>query len=109
MNLSNDKKYNIKESYDIAKSFLKCEKYIIFENINKPINFFDEFIITKSFLNPNNFIQNKEQPKEEIFDLSHLNVININFETEENIIYNILADYCFAEKITPIKLNLIII
>ena len=105
LKLLKEKKYNIKESYIIVQLFLKCEKFLELENLKKPIIFFEDYIITKTYLNPNNFIHNKKHPKSENFDLSYLNVININFETEETILYNILADYCFAEKITPIIYN----
>ena len=69
------------------------------------IKFFDEFIITKTSLDNNLISENKNNPKPEIFDLSYLNIINVNLEKEENIVYNILADYCFAEKVTPIQFN----
>lgn len=106
LNLSNKKIYNMKESYEIIKYFLECENYLKIENLNNSFKFFDDFIITKT--SNNNFkFHDKNEPKSEIFDLSYLNVININFDTQETIVYNILADYCFAEKITPIQFIII--
>ena len=66
--------------------------------------------MTKSYSNKNNIISWDKDGTEgeieaEIFDLSYLNIININFETEEAILYNILADFCSAEKISPIQFN----
>lgn len=90
------------------KSFLQCEKY---KKISlNPIKFFDEFILTKSYSNKNNNIAwdkdgTEGEIESEIFDLFYLNIININFETEEAILYNILADFCCAEKISPIQFN----
>jgi len=66
--------------------------------------------LTKSYSNKNNNIAWDKDGTEgeietEIFDLFYLNIININFETEEAILYNILADFCCAEKISPIQFN----
>ena len=109
LNLLNDKnESNLNKAFDIIKSFLQCEKY---KKISlNPIKFFDEFILTKSYSNKNNIILWDKDGKEgeieaEIFDSFYSNIININFETEEAILYNILADFCSAEKISPIQFN----
>ena len=81
---------------------MKCDKFIKFDY--SKINLFDEYTITKICSN-NDFILDKKIPNEEKFDSFYLNIININFDTDQVIKFNILADYISAEKITPIQFN----
>ena len=105
LNLKRGKNYNLKESYEIIESFLKLKKFSYFEKLNIYNELFDEYKITKSCSYQNILDENKAVPKPEIFDNAYLNVININLENGQSNIYNILADYCSAEKITPIQFN----
>ena len=105
LNLSKNKKYNLKETNEIIESFLIQDKYIYFNNIKDENKFFNEFIITKTCLDKNIMLENKNETKFEIFKPSYLNIININLENGESIVYNILGDYFSAEKITPIQFN----
>ena len=106
LNISNkNKNYNINESHEIIELFLKKEKFIKFDNIKLTNKFFDEFTMTKTCLDKNKMNENKFVSKIEIFHSSYLNVINLNLETSDSIVYNILANDCFAQKITPIQFN----
>ena len=84
---------------------MKQEKYIYINTIIDTNKIFNKFTLTKTCLDKNIILENKNEPKFEIFKSFYLNVININLEKEESIIYTILADYCSAEKITPIQYN----
>ena len=107
LDLSRKENYNTKKSNEIIELFLNQEKYIILNSIKSGEKLFDEYKLTKTCLNKDiineNIKDNISKPEE--FDLSHLNIININLDNNESIVYNILADYCGVEKIAPIQYN----
>ena len=96
-------KYN--DFKQLIECFLNCENYVKFEKLEKPIKFYNYSLLTKNYLNKEENIKDKNEPKELELDLSYLDVLNINFETNETIVYNILALYCNSEKIVPIPYN----
>jgi len=95
----------INDIYHLTQRFINYKKFISLENLDKPIKFEDYSLITKNYLNKEQFIKDKNEPIELFLNQSFLDVLNINFETGKTIRYNILADYCFSEKIVPINYN----
>ena len=92
-------------SYKLIKNFINCEKFMNITNLENPITFLADYKITKNYTNKEEYIKDKNEPKELKLDLSYLDILNINYETNQTIIYNILATYCFSEKIVPIDYN----
>ena len=101
----NNSKNEINNLYKIIQDFLNCEKCYKFAKLKESKKFFNYSMITKSYINKDESIKEKNEPKELKLDLSFLDVININLETGETYVYKILADYCFSEKLVPIPYN----
>ena len=98
-------KSRINDIYNLIQRFINYKKFISLENLDKPINFEDFSLITKNYLNKEQCIKDKNEPKELLLNQSFLDVLNINFITGKTIRYNILADYCSSEKVVPINYN----
>ena len=86
------------ESKNIIEQFLNCDTFIAIKKLMKPKEFFTYSLLTKNYLNKEENIKDKNESKELILDLSYLDVLNINFQMNETLIYNILAVYCQAKK-----------
>ena len=76
-------KSRINDIYNLIQRFINYKKFISLENLDKPINFEDFSLITKNYLNKEQCIKDKNEPKELLLNQSYLDVININFETEK--------------------------
>ena len=61
--------------------------------------------MTKNYKNKEQYILDNNEPKEQRFNILFSNILNVNFETGESIIYNILNTCCFSQKISPIYYN----
>ena len=89
-NYSENSKIN--DIFNLIQKFINYKKFIKFislEDLDKPIKFGDYSLITKIYLNKEQYIKDKNEPKELILNQSFLDII---------MLYNILADYCFSEK-----------
>ena len=62
-------------------NYKKFIKFISFEDLDNPIKFGDYSLITKNYLNKEQYIKDKNEPKELILNQSFLDIININFIT----------------------------
>ena len=103
--INNNYEYNISESYEIIKNFIDSEKLLLSHFYIPEFDLPQYSCLTKNYSNKEEYIKDKNKPKEEILEKSYLDILNINFETGETIFYNILANYFFAEKIVPIYYN----
>ena len=96
-------KSEINDIYQIIQRFVNYKKYISLKDLDKPIKFENYALITKNYLNKEQCIKDKNWSRELKLDQSFLDILNINFVAGKAIAYNILADYCFCEKIVPIN------
>ena len=104
--LKNSNIYTVNESYNIIKKFIESEQLLLINKFQRPpIKIPNYSFITKNYINEEQYIQDNNIPKELKLENIYLEVLNINFETGDAIIYNILSDYCFSEKIVPIYYN----
>ena len=94
-----------RDLYELINKFMKEEKYYIIPNFEKEKNFCDYSLLTKIYNNKEDFIKDKNEPKELILNDNYKNVLNINFQKGKTLIYNIYADKCLAEKIVPVCYN----
>ena len=96
-------KSEFNDIYHLIQIFINYKKFISLKDLDKPIKFETYPLITKNYLNKEQCIKDKNWPIELKLDQSFLDILNINFVTGKTIAYNILADYCFSEKIVPIN------
>ena len=59
--------------------------------------------LTKNYSNEEDFIEDKNEAREEKLNISYIDILNINFITGEAIRYNILSEALFCEKIVPLS------
>lgn len=99
---------NMEKSYKLIEYFLSNNKLLQIDKkgtIRKSIKLFDYNFITKKYKNKQHYIEDKNEPKEEILKDSYSNILNINFETGETIIYDLISKSCRAEFVVPIYYN----
>ena len=68
----------INDIYYLTQRFINCKNFISLENLDKPIKFEDYSLITKNYLNKEQCIKDKNEPKELLLEQSFLDVLNIN-------------------------------
>ena len=100
-------KIQFNDLYKLIKKFLYEEKYYSVKILEKEKSFCDHSLLTKTYYNIEAFINDKNEPKELVLKKDYQNVLNINFQSGESIIYKIYADNCQAAKIAPICYNFI--
>ena len=107
LSLNIDKNITINASYEIIKDFIKNEKNLLIEqDIPTIYALYPKYCcLTKNYKNKEQYILDNNEPKEQKFNILFSNILNVNFETGETIIYNIISSCCFSEKIAPIYYN----
>ena len=102
LNINNN--ISINASYEIINEFIKNEKNII--NGEECSFLYPKYrFLTKNYKNKEQYILDNNKPKEQKFNFLFSNILNINFETGETIIYNIVNTCCSSQKISPIYYN----
>ena len=94
-----------RDLYELINKFINEEKYYQIPNFEKEKNFCDYSLLTKIYNNKEDFIKDKNEPKELILNDNYKNVLNINFQNGKTFIFNIYANKCLAEKIVPVCYN----
>jgi hypothetical protein len=102
-NYKNSIKIKSKEQYLIVNQFINCNEFNKRVDIPEIKKYYQHSKMTKTYLNENQFLEDKNHAVEEILNTSFSNVLNVNFVTGETFKYNITTDNCFCEKITPIS------
>ena len=102
-------KYEKKTKYiisnELIKYFINCEKFLIIEELNPKLKF-DFNLITINYQNKEHYNREIITNDNLILKSSYLNVLNIDFEEKEIILYNIIENSCFSKKIVPLSYNL---
>lgn len=103
--LSINTKYNINQKINFIKYFIDCNKYLYTEKLFESINLFKYSFLSKYYIDINQYIKDKNEPKKIIFKKPFTNILSVNFEYGEAIIYDLSYKYLYSEKVAPIYYN----
>ena len=100
-NLAEKRNFTLYEKIRILNKFLKINKF--YNRIIKKERIKDNSKMTKYYQKIEDYQKNENHSTEEILKASYKNVLKINFQSGDIIIYGIDSENCFAEKIVPLS------